>query len=159
MFQVPAKTQYAIRALVHLARNGSDPASKIAETQKISLKYLEGILNQLKLAGIVASDRGRSGGYRLARGATEIRMIDVVRATEGEIRPVECVDERSPCTLGAICMPRRFWLGLKDAVDSYLESVTLGDLSEEPFISLYSNSDEVSTTESSVLTGAISRGE
>lgn len=142
MFQVPAKTQYAIRALVHLAHSGSDPASRIAETQKISLKYLEGILNQLKLAGIVASDRGRTGGYRLARDASEILMIDIVRATEGEIRPVECVDERSPCSLGAICMPRRFWLGLKDAVDSYLQSISLGDLAEEPFISFPSGLEE-----------------
>lgn len=136
MFQVPAKTQYAIRALVHLARTGGDSASKIADAQLISFKYLEGILTQLKLAGIIVSDRGRSGGYRLARDASAIKMIDVVRATEGEVRPVECVDDRSVCRLGGLCMPRKFWLGLKDAVDGYLSSVTLGDLAEEPFIAV-----------------------
>lgn len=136
MFQVPAKTQYAIRALVHLARRGGDSASRIAEAQLISPKYLEGILNQLKMAGIVVSDRGRSGGYHLARQAAEIRMIDVVKATEGEVRLVECIDDKNVCSLGALCMPRKFWLGLKGAVDSYLSSVTLGDLSEEPFIAL-----------------------
>jgi len=136
MFQVPVKTQYAIRALVHLAKKGSDSAYRIAEAQMISPKYLEGILNQLKLAGIVISDRGRSGGYRLAREASEIRMSDVVLATEGEVRPVECVDDKSVCTMGALCMPRKFWLGLKAAVDGYLGSVTLGDLSEEPFVAI-----------------------
>jgi Rrf2 family protein len=136
MFQVPVKTQYAIRALVHLARSGGESAAKIAEAELISPKYLEGILSQLKLAGIVASDRGRSGGYRLTRPAAEIKMIEVVNATEGEVRPVECVDDRHVCSLGALCMPRKFWLGLKDAVDGYLASVTLGDLAEEPFIAL-----------------------
>ncbi|HWP67853.1 MAG TPA: Rrf2 family transcriptional regulator [Rectinemataceae bacterium] len=136
MFQVPAKTQYAIRALVHLAKKGSDSASRIAEAQMISPKYLEGILNQLKLAGIVISDRGRSGGYRLAREASDIRMSDIVLATEGEVRPVECVDDKNVCTMGALCMPRKFWLGLKEAVDGYLGSVTLGDLSEEPFVAI-----------------------
>lgn len=136
MFQVPTKTQYAIRALVHLAKKGSDSAARIAEAELISPKYLEGILNQLKLAGIVISDRGRMGGYRLAREASSIRMIEIVRATEGEVRPVECVDDKSVCTLEALCVPRKFWLGLKEAVDSYLSSVTLGDLAEEPFIAI-----------------------
>ncbi|MFA5852311.1 MAG: Rrf2 family transcriptional regulator [Spirochaetales bacterium] len=136
MFQVPAKTQYAIRALVHLARSGGDSSSRIAEAQLISPKYLEGILNQLKMAGIVVSGRGRSGGYHLAREASEIRMIDIVRATEGDVRLVECIDDKNVCTLGSLCMPRKFWLGLKGAVDGYLSSVTLGDLSEEPFVAL-----------------------
>jgi Rrf2 family protein len=144
MFQVPVKTQYAIRALVHLARKGSDSAARIAEAQHISPKYLEGILNQLKLSGIVISDRGRSGGYRLARPAQDVLMIDIVRATEGEIRPVECVDSPSVCALGALCMPRKFWLGLKDAVDGYLSSISLGDLAEEPFITLRNPADQLS---------------
>jgi Rrf2 family protein len=141
MFQVPAKTQYAIRALVHIAKAGEDSAARIAEAQQISPKYLEGILGQLKTAGIVASDRGRQGGYRLARDAADIRMSEVVEATEGEIRPVGCVDSADSCAMGLSCMPRRFWLGLKSAVDGYLSSVTLAELSEEPFISLNSTED------------------
>ncbi len=136
MFQVPAKTQYAIRALVHLAQSGGDNAARIASVQQISPKYLEGILNQLKLAGLVVSDRGRGGGYRLARNASEIGMKEVVSAMEGELRPVECVDNSNVCSMGAFCMPRKFWLGLKDSVESYLSSVNLGDLAEEPFVTL-----------------------
>jgi len=52
----------------------------------------------------------------------------VVRATEGEIRIVECVDNAAICLLGQGCLPRHFWLGLKDAVDLYLESVTLAEI-------------------------------
>jgi Rrf2 family protein len=148
MFQVPAKTQYAIRALVHLARLGEDSASRIAEAQMISPKYLEGILGQLKAAGIVVSDRGRQGGYRLARDAADIRMSEVVEATEGEIRPVDCVDSAASCAMGALCMPRRFWLGLKSAVDSYLSSITLGELAEEPFVGLIPPEDVDATARS-----------
>ncbi len=136
MFQVPAKTQYAIRALAHLARSGGDSAARISVAQNISVKYLEGILNQLKLSGIVVSDRGRGGGYRLAKPASEILMIDIVAAMEGELKSVECVDDSSACSMGSFCMPRRFWQGLKDSVESYLKSVNLGDLAEEPLASL-----------------------
>ncbi|HEY9054216.1 MAG TPA: Rrf2 family transcriptional regulator [Rectinemataceae bacterium] len=133
MFQVPAKTQYAIRALVHLARRGEDSAARIAEAQMISPKYLEGILGQLKAAGIVVSGRGRMGGYRLAKDPAHVKMLEVVEATEGEVRPVDCLDSAASCILGGSCMPRRFWLGLKSAVDEYLSSVSLGDLANERF--------------------------
>lgn len=130
MFQVPTKTQYAIRALVHLARTGSDSSSQIAQVQHISPKYLEGILAQLKAAGLVISGRGRQGGYRLAREPRETSMLEVVRAMEGDLRLVDCVTDSSACSMGSLCHPRRFWIGLKDAVDGYLASTTLEDLAE-----------------------------
>lgn len=150
MFQVPAKTQYAIRALAHLARSGGDSAARVAQAQNISVKYLEGILNQLKLAGIVTSDRGRGGGYRLSRPASEIPMIDIVAAMEGELRPVGCVDDSSACSRGAFCMPRRFWQGLKDSVESYLKSVNLADLAEEPLVTVCATGKLKSLTKSEV---------
>lgn len=131
MFQVPTKTQYAIRALVHLARIGADSSARIAAAQGISPKYLEGILAQLKAAGLVAAGRGRQGGYRLARDPRELKMLDVVRATEGDVRLVDCVTDAAACAMGGVCRPRRFWMGLKDTVDAYLASVTLGDLAAE----------------------------
>lgn len=142
MFQVPAKTQYAIRALVHLAKNGPDSAARIAEAQRISPKYLEGILNQLKLSGIIISDRGRAGGYRLAREKQQIRMLEVVKSTEGEVRVVECLDDRSVCAMGGLCMPRKFWMGLKGAVEDYLNSVSLGDLAEDAQIEIASQGEK-----------------
>ena len=63
-------------------------------------------------------------------------MIDIVAAMEGELRPVECVDDSNVCSMGAFCMPRKFWQGLKDSVENYLRSVNLGDLAEEPLITL-----------------------
>lgn len=130
MFQVPTKTQYAIRALVHLVHAGSASVATIAEAEHIPAKYLEAILSQLKSAGLVISERGRSGGYRLARAASIIQMSEVVQATEGEIRPVECVDNATICVVSEGCLPRRFWLGLKKTVDEYLASVTLAEIAE-----------------------------
>jgi Rrf2 family protein len=143
LFSVPTRTQYGIRALVHLARaeeagRGSEggpdgfssvaTSAEIARAESISPKYLEGIMTQLKAAGIVIAERGKGGGFRLARPAQEIRMLDVVEALEGEVRPVDCVENSGCCAQGDACLPRRFWIGLKGAIDGYLSSRTLKDV-------------------------------
>lgn len=132
MFSVPTKTQYGIRALVHLARMAglSATSSEIAIAEGIPSKYLEGILGQLKTSGLVLSERGKHGGYRLARPASETRMIEIVEALEGEVRPVGCLDDAAACAQGDCCLPRIFWVGLKGAIDGYLESKTLRDVIE-----------------------------
>jgi len=130
MFSVPTKTQYGIRALAHLARTeGKSAASgEIARAEGIPPKYLEGILGQLKNAGLVLSERGKNGGYRLAKPASETRMIEIVEALEGKIQPVGCVDDSGRCSQGGSCLPRIFWMGLKGAIDGYLASRTLEDV-------------------------------
>jgi Rrf2 family protein len=132
MFSVPTKTQYGIRALVHLARmeRASAASAEIARAEGIPSKYLEGILGQLKTAGLVLSERGKNGGYRLAKSASEMRMIEIVEALEGEVRPVGCLDDSASCAQGDCCLPRIFWVGLKQAIDGYLESRTLLDVIE-----------------------------
>jgi Rrf2 family transcriptional regulator, iron-sulfur cluster assembly transcription factor len=130
MFTVPTKTQYGIRALVHLARMDavSAASSEIARAEGIPSKYLEGILVQLKTSGLVHSERGKNGGYRLAKPASEIRMIEIVEAMEGEVKPVGCLDDAGTCSQGECCLPRVFWVGLKEAIDGYLGSRTLFDV-------------------------------
>lgn len=136
MFSVPTKTQYGIRALVHLARMdavsvavpSSAASAEIAKAEGIPAKYLEGILGQLKAAGLVLSERGKNGGYRLAKPASEIQMLDIVEALEGEVKPVGCLDDSGVCAQGDCCLPRIFWVGLKGAIDGYLGSKTLLDV-------------------------------
>jgi len=60
-------------------------------------------------------------------------MIEIVQVTEGEVRPVECVDDASVCVAAEGCLPRCFWIGLKYTVDRYLESVTLADILQPSF--------------------------
>jgi Rrf2 family protein len=132
MFSVPTRTQYGIRALVHLATSEarSSTSAEIARAQAISPKYLEGILGQLKTSGLLLSERGAHGGYRLAREPEAILMLEIVEALEGEVRPVGCVEDSGCCEQGVDCLPRRFWIGLKQAIDGYLQSRTLRDVIE-----------------------------
>jgi Rrf2 family protein len=108
----------------------SEASAEIAKAEGIPSKYLEGILVQLKTAGLVLSERGKNGGYRLAKPASAMRMIEIVEALEGEVKPVGCLDDRGVCAQGDCCLPRIFWVGLKDAIDGYLGSRTLLDVIE-----------------------------
>lgn len=141
MFSVSSKTQYGIRALIHLARRDQGQkgggcsglgslatTAEIAAAENISPKYLEGIMTQLKMAGILEAERGKGGGYKLARDPSKIRMLDIVEVLEGEVIPVSCVGNSELCAMGKTCLPRRFWVGLKGAVDQYLGSKTLKDV-------------------------------
>ena len=85
---VSTKGRYALRAVVDIAENSRvDRVSlrSVAERQGISDKYLEAIIKPLVVAGILASVRGKNGGYQLARPASDITAGDVIRAVEGEV--------------------------------------------------------------------------
>ena len=130
MFSVSARTQYGIRALAYLAQkpNWEAIGAEIAEAEAISPKYLEGILTRLAVAGLIRSERGKNGGYRLAKAPDSISMANVVAALDGQVRPVDCVDELGICDHDLTCRSRKFWIGLKSAIDQYLRGQTLQDI-------------------------------
>ena len=132
MFAVSAKTQYAIRAMTCLAKRQerAATAAEIASAENIPAKFLEGILSRLKSAGLIESERGKNGGYRMAKEPADIRMLDIVEAIDGRVKPVTCVDAASACAMGGVCHPRNFWIGLKSTIDAYLAERTLKDVSE-----------------------------
>jgi Rrf2 family protein len=74
------------------------------------------------------SQRGKHGGYRLARGPESIRMREIVNALEGDVAPVECARESSVCGRSLTCVSKHFWDGLKARIDDYLDSVDLAAL-------------------------------
>jgi Rrf2 family transcriptional regulator, iron-sulfur cluster assembly transcription factor len=85
---------YAIRAVVTLAREGSDhvlAARHIARQMDIPVRFLPQVLGDLGRAGIVEARLGRAGGYRLARDAAHISLLDIIEATEGDARRQTCV--------------------------------------------------------------------
>ena len=93
------KAEYGVRLMVELGRRAGDgepqnsePAAlaAVAEAETLPLSYLEHLVAKLRQAGLVSSVRGAHGGYRLARPASEIAMVDVVEALEGPIAPMEC---------------------------------------------------------------------
>lgn len=132
MFSVSARTQYAIRAMTHLARlaDRSATAADIAEAESIPAKYLEGILSRLTVSGLIESERGKHGGYRMAIDPATISMLSIVEAMDGTVKPVVCVDTADSCVFGEGCRPRKFWTGLKETIDAYLSERTLKDVAE-----------------------------
>ncbi|HSG26902.1 MAG TPA: Rrf2 family transcriptional regulator, partial [Candidatus Krumholzibacterium sp.] len=85
--KLSTRTRYGLRAIVNIAKSADRPISSesIADCESISKKYLDGILAELRKAGLVQSFRGQNGGYMLARHAGEITVTDVIAALEGGI--------------------------------------------------------------------------
>lgn len=118
--------------LVDLAenQNGNYVTMKdIAERQGISKKYLEQIVPILTKSGILVAVRGYQGGYRLAKPAESLTVAEILRLTEGDISPVQCLEQYAPdCARRNCCSTLFVWEGLKKVMDDYLESVTLQDI-------------------------------
>ncbi|MCK7508845.1 MAG: Rrf2 family transcriptional regulator [Desulfobacterales bacterium] len=132
MFSVSARAQYGIRALAYLARRpGWKPLGRRSPRRRAFPGHLEGILTRLAAAGLIRSERGKNGGYRLAGPPEGMVMAEVVAALDGEVRPVDCVDALGICDHDASCLSRRFWIGLKSAIDEYLRNRTLADIIED----------------------------
>lgn len=110
------------------AEPGQLTAEWIADTQQISLKFLEGILAQLRRAGIVRSQRGKEGGYRLARPADEISLADVIRAIDGPLAYIRGERPEELGYTGAATSLQRVWIALRANERAILESVTLADV-------------------------------
>lgn len=100
----------------------------VAERQQISLSYLEHLIAPLVAAGMIKSSRGAHGGVSLGKSPDDISLIDVVRALEGSMAPVECVDDPTKCSRAGDCVTRDLWIETKRAMESVLESTTLADL-------------------------------
>jgi len=132
VFSVSARTQYAIRAMTFLARNKDRVVtnSEVAAAEQIPAKYLEGIMTALKNSGLISGERGKYGGYRLLKSASDIPMLQIIEALDGSVMPVNCVGTPDACSLGCSCMPRHFWIGLKDVIDAYLRERSLQDIVE-----------------------------
>ena len=112
--------------------------STVAESERLPLSYLEHLVAKLRKAGLVESQRGAHGGYRLGRPANEIQMLEVVEALEGAIAPMECF---SPTPEGKVscshetdgdqaCATKLLWTRVQGGVNKALAGTTLADLVE-----------------------------
>jgi Rrf2 family protein len=129
--RLSAKADYALRAVAELAAHaGEGPikGERIAVAQEIPPKFLEGIMRELRHAGVVRSQRGVDGGYWLARPPGAIALAEVIRAVEGPLasvrgeRPEELVYRGSAESLGLV------WIAVRANLRAILEAVTLADL-------------------------------
>lgn len=133
--KISTKGRYALRMMIDLAVYGEQsPVSlkDISHRQGISMKYMEQIAAILTKAGYVTSIRGAQGGYMLAKPAVDYTVGDILRTTERSLAPVSCLEEGGvPCERCNSCPTVGFWKGLYQAVNDYVDSVTLQDMAEE----------------------------
>jgi Rrf2 family protein len=117
--------------MLELAASHGDrfvPASEVASNQGISVKYLESLLSSLKTGGLVISERGKRGGYSLARPPSEINMYDVLSCLEDSLDFVYCTVDPRGCERLERCVTRQVWVELKQATDRILKQTYLDDL-------------------------------
>ena len=128
--RISTKIDYALRAMAQLASGGAEPmkAEHIARSQRIPLKFLCAILNELRRDHLVRSQRGPEGGYVLGRAAKNITLADVMRALEGPLADVH--DD----SLSALAYPAPassltdVWKAVRASLRSVLETTTVADL-------------------------------
>jgi Rrf2 family protein len=133
--RVSAKADYAVRAMVELAAGGGseeEPAKGevISVAQAIPARFLENILGELRVHGLVHSRRGADGGYWLGRPAAEISLADVVRAVEGPIASVRGSRPEDVTYTGAATALQDVWIELRASMRGVLEETSLADLVE-----------------------------
>jgi Rrf2 family protein len=129
--ELNTKARYAVMAMADLAKHAADgavPLSAIAERQNLSLAYLEQIFLRLRRAGLVASARGRAGGYVLTRPASHIKVAEVMQAVEEETRMTRCLDGDAGCLGDQRCLTHGLWHALGGHIASFLSSVSLQEV-------------------------------
>lgn len=136
--KISTKGRYAVRMLADIAEHGSPytTLSSVAERQGISKKYLEQIAMHLQKTGMLAGVRGYKGGYKLARDAQSITVLEILQAVEGSMAVVECLeDSENRCERCQGCKTLPVWMGLKERIEVYLGSISLADVVAAPLAS------------------------
>jgi len=136
MRTISKRTQYGLKALVALGRqHGRGPVliSSLAAEENIPLKFLEGILLDLKGHGLLESKRGKNGGYLLGRTPASITIGSVIRAMEGPLAPLPCASETAfrpceECRDVESCGTRIVMRQVRDAIAGVLDRTTLADV-------------------------------
>ncbi|HWS79266.1 MAG TPA: SUF system Fe-S cluster assembly regulator [Thermomonas sp.] len=130
MLRVTKLTDYATVVLTVLA---SDPAavlsaSELAERAGLEAPTVAKVLKPLAQAGLVAGFRGANGGYRLARDAAAISLVEIVEAMEGPLGMTECSVHAGQCGIEDSCGVRANWRRINDVVSDALRDVTLAQM-------------------------------
>jgi Rrf2 family protein len=133
MLKVSQKLEYAMRAMIELARRRDEgalvPAREIAERQQVPLRFLEQQLGALNKAGLVESFRGAGGGCRLSRAPEEITVAQIADAIEGHVYPMGCLEPSDhTCFADSRCGLQGFWGDVARAIDRVFQETTVADL-------------------------------
>ena len=132
--KLSTRGRYGIHTMYDLALNaesGPQSIKAIAERGGMPDAYLEQLIAVLKREGLVTSTRGAQGGYMLARPASAITVGDVLRAMEGGLNLVDCLDGEDACDKACACPSRIVWMKLRDGMNSIVDGITLQDMVED----------------------------
>jgi Rrf2 family protein len=133
------KAEYALRALIHLgiAKEMGVPVVsgvELADVNRLPLKFIERILQELREGGLVETKRGKLGGYSLATSAEKVRIGDIVRRMDGRLAPICCASEfayqRCTCPDEDHCGLRMLMIDVRNAIANILDRYTLGQVVE-----------------------------
>lgn len=131
MLRMSKLTDYGLVLLTHMAQGGNPPvrtAQELAGCSRVPLPTVSKILKELSKAGIVASQRGRHGGYALARAPELISVAAVIEALEGPVALTECSAHDGDCSLQPTCLAKDHWGPISRAIQRTLQRMPLSAL-------------------------------
>lgn len=130
MLRISKLADYAILVMVELARDEGrvTSAQALAERAHVELPTASKVLKLLAGAGLVRSQRGPSGGYRVVRPAAEITVAEIIAAIEGPIAMTECSVHEGLCSVEANCNARENWQRISRAVARALSDISLAEM-------------------------------
>lgn len=129
--QLTHRADYAVRAMLALAATSRDDwlsTRRIADSMAIPRRFLPQVMGDLARAGLVDAQTGRTGGYRLARAAASIRLLEVIEAVEGNGRRQTCVLRGGPCGRDGQCAVHDVFFAAQEAMLEQLATATFADL-------------------------------
>ncbi|MBP7692577.1 MAG: Rrf2 family transcriptional regulator [Anaerolineales bacterium] len=129
--QITRQADYAVRAIVYLAQQGSGArvsTAQVAQEQHIPPTFLAKIISQLSTAGVVRATRGARGGITLARPPEEISLLEIVEAIDGPVSLNECTHDPSLCLMGETCAVREVWCDVRVELVGRLKRTTFDQL-------------------------------
>lgn len=137
--QLSKKAEYAMRAMIHLGMANelglaTVSGSELADVNRLPLKFVERILQELREAGYIETRRGKLGGYALAKDAKTVRMGDLVRLIDGRLAPISCASENAyekcSCPDEEHCGLRMLMIDVRNAIANILDKYTLAQVVE-----------------------------
>lgn len=129
--KLTTRSRYGTRMVLDIAQHAGDGPVRIgdiAKRQKVSVKYLEKLIRELRDAGLINSRRGPKGGHMLGKPAEDISVGEVVRVLEGHRHLVFCVRGKDQCERSAECLTRQLWRIASEAMFEKLDSISFADL-------------------------------
>ena len=128
------KTRYGVRVVFELALNvnkeGGTLQKEIAESQHVSIKYLDQIISSLKKAGLISNVGGKKSGYVLAKPANEITVYDVYSAFEDNLAIIDCFLADGECPKKGDCVMKDYWCELNETIRNSMQSMNVELMAE-----------------------------